>query len=43
MFADVIEREVMLADADDAMVMLEDDSSIEYPAPVGSTILPVGE
>jgi hypothetical protein len=33
----------MLADADDAMVMLESCSTIEYPAPVGSTMLPVGE
>jgi hypothetical protein len=40
---DVMERDVMLADADDAMVMFENHSSIEYPAPVGSTMLAVGE
>jgi hypothetical protein len=43
MVADWTERDVMLADADAAMVMLEDHSSIEYPAPVGSTMLAVGE
>jgi hypothetical protein len=43
MVADSTQREVIQADADDSMVMLEDDSAIEYPAPVGSTMLPVGE
>ena len=43
MVVDVMERDVMVADADDAMVMLEDDNSIKYPAPVGSIMLPVGE